>query len=153
MRNPGRKISFPTYSAAEAGNLKIPNIKDARVRKTLADCWEATRDMEVPQFRDGECEVRRLWDEVVADAMSWDAQELERLRVLLHNEPHVRGLGVNEYDDELEEDYIATAPDQETFERLADEWEHDRPRGTDVEQMRYGDDGAENQGQDREACA
>ena len=26
-------------------------------------------------------------------------------------------------------------PDQETFEQLADEWERDRPRGTDVEQM------------------
>ena len=45
-----------------------------------------------------------LWDNAVAEAMGWDVQELERLRVLLHNEPHVRGLGVNEYADELEED-------------------------------------------------
>ena len=103
MRNPGRTIEFPIYSAAEASNLRIPNVKDARIRDILADCWERTKDMEVPQFRDGECEVRRLWDEVVADAMSWDPEELARLRLLLHNEPHVRGLGVNEYADEIED--------------------------------------------------
>ena len=132
MRSPGRQIPFPTYSAAEAGNIRMPNVKDDSIRRILSDCWERTKGMEVPQFSEGECEVRRLWDGAVADAIGWDAQELERLRLLLHNEPHVRGLGVNEYDDELEEAYIAT---QETFERLADEWEHDRPRGTDIEQM------------------
>ena len=49
--------------------------------------------MEVPQFRDGECEVRRLREEAVAEVMGWDAAELSRLRNLLHQEPHVRGLG------------------------------------------------------------
>ncbi len=135
MRHPGRKIPFPTYSAAEAGNIHIPNIKDARIRKILADCWERTRDMEVPQFRDGECEVRRLWDEAVAEAMGWDTQELARLRELLNNEPHVRGLGYNQYADEADDDHAAPSVDQETFERLADEWEHDRPRGVDIAQM------------------
>ena len=103
MRNPGKKIVFPTYSAAEAANLRIPDIKDDRIRGILADCWERTKRMTVPQFRDGECEVRRLWDEAVADAMNWDAAELARLRHLLHNEPHVRGLGYNQYADEPEE--------------------------------------------------
>ena len=28
MRNPGRKITFPTYSAAEASRLRIPDIRD-----------------------------------------------------------------------------------------------------------------------------
>ena len=59
--------------------------------------------MEVPQFRDGECEVRRLWDEAVAEAMGWDPAELSRLRHLLHQEPHVRGLGYGQYADEAEE--------------------------------------------------
>ena len=64
MRNPGRQIPFPSYSAAEAGNIRIPNVKeDAIIRRTLADCWEHTKEVKVPQFRDGECEVRRLWDE------------------------------------------------------------------------------------------
>ena len=97
MRNPGRLLAFPTYSVAEAGNIRIPDIQDARVCGVLADCWEATQAMEVPQFRDGECDVRVLWDEAVASALGWDAAELSRLRQLLHNEPHVRGLGYNQY--------------------------------------------------------
>ena len=55
--------------------------------------------MDVPQFRDGECEVRRLWDEAVAEALGWDPVWLSRLRLLLHNEPHVRGLGRNQFGD------------------------------------------------------
>ena len=93
MRNPGRTIEFPIYSAAEAGNLRIPDIKDARIRDILADCWERTKDMEVPQFRDGECEVRSLWDEAVAEAMNWDPEELAHLRNLLHTVVHQQFLG------------------------------------------------------------
>ena len=59
--------------------------------------------MEVPQYRDGECEVRRLWDNAVAEAMGWDPEELARLRHLLHNEPHVRGLGYNQYANEIDD--------------------------------------------------
>ncbi len=103
MRNPGRTIEFPTYSAAEAARIRIPDIKEGRIRGILSDCWERTKDIEVPQFRDGECEVRRLWDEAVAEAMGWDADELARLRLLLHQEPHVRGLGYGQYADEVEE--------------------------------------------------
>ena len=99
MRNPGRKLTFPSYSVAEADNIRIPNVNDPRIRKTLTECWEQTKDMEVPQFRDGECEVRRLWDEAVAEAMGWNAQDLARLRELLNYEPHVRGLGYNQYAD------------------------------------------------------
>ena len=119
MRNPGRTIEFPTYSAAEAANIRIPDIKDDDIRQTLADCWERTKDMIVPQFRDGECEVRRLWDEAVAEAMGWDSAELKRLRLLLHKEPHVRGLGYGQYADEVE---IAPAARQR-FTELADCWE------------------------------
>jgi len=99
MRNPGRKITFPTYSAAEASSLRIPDIRNDRVRSILADCWECTKDREVPQFRDGESEVRRLWDEAVAEALVWDVAKLARLRLLLHREPHVRGLGYGQYAD------------------------------------------------------
>ena len=93
---------FPLYNPAGVGAIKIPNVEDNRIRQTLADCWEQTQDMVVPQFRDGECEVRRLWDEAVAEVMGWDPEELARLRNLLHNEPHVRGLGYNQYADEIE---------------------------------------------------
>ena len=104
MRNPGKTLVFPTYSAAEAANLRIPNLQDAGVCQILADCWERTKNIPVPQFRDGECAVRRHWDAAVAQAMNWDNAELTRLRLLLHQEPHIRGLGYNQYGDAVEGD-------------------------------------------------
>ena len=121
MRNLSRKLTFPQYNPAAVSNIRIPNIKDARIRKILADCWEQTKDMEVPQFRDGDCEVRRLWDVAVAEAMGWDAQELARLRELLNNEPHVRGLGYNQYADEA----VVEPADYELFQELADQQEYE----------------------------
>ncbi len=103
MRKAGRTLSFPSYSVQEISNIRIPDVKDGRIRGILANCWERTKDVVVPQFRDGECEVRRLWDEAVAEAMGWDADELSRLRHLLHREPHVSGLGYNQYADEIED--------------------------------------------------
>ena len=100
MRNPIRKLAFPSYSVTEANKLRIPNIKDKRIRNLLADCWENTKDVVVPQFRDGECEVRRRWDEAVAEAVGRDDKELTKLRLLLYREPHVCGLGYNQYADE-----------------------------------------------------
>lgn|GEM_PF-2088215 len=102
MRNAGRKLAFPMYRPAAYAGIRIPDIKDTRILQILANCWELTRNKEVPQFRDGECEVRRLWDETVAEAMGWDADKLTYLRNLLHNEPHVRRLGYNQFGDETE---------------------------------------------------
>ena len=117
LRNAGRKLAFPIYNPKPIERLRIPNIKDSRTRNVLADCWERTKNMEVPQFRDGECAVRRLWDNTVAEAMGWDAEELARLRQLLHSEPHVRGLGYNQYADEIEEiDDVEAVPDDDTTE-------------------------------------
>ena len=103
LRNAGRKIAFPQYNPKPIENIRIPDVNDTSIRQTLADCWERTKGMTVPQFQDGEREVRRLWDEAVAEAMGWDADELARLRHLLHNEPHVRGLGYGQYADEPED--------------------------------------------------
>ena len=97
MRNPGKKLTFPTYSAAEAARLRIPDLQDPRLRQILAECWEQTRNQQVPQFREGECEVRRQWDAAVAAALGYDETHLTRLRHLLHREPHVRGLGYGQY--------------------------------------------------------
>lgn len=99
MRNAGRKLTFPTYSADAANRLPLPDLADRRICSTLADCWEATRHMTVPQFRDGECEVRRMWDAAVCDALGWNTDEITALRKLLHEEPHVRGLGYGQYQD------------------------------------------------------
>ena len=100
MGNPGTTLSFPFYNPTDIGTVRIPDYRDDRIRGILADCWELTKDEVVPQFREGECEVRQLWDDAVAEAMGWDPDELTRLRLLLHQEPHVRGLGYNQYADE-----------------------------------------------------
>ena len=121
MRNPGRKLEFPLYNPAASGNIRIPNVNDTHIRQSLSDCWERTKDMVVPQFRDGECEVRRLWDEAVAEAMDWDSNELAHLRLLLHQEPHVRGLGYGQFADAED---IKPA-DREHFQELADQWEEE----------------------------
>ena len=104
MRNPGKTLAYSTYKVAVAEKIRIPDIKDHHIIGILADCWELTKDEIVPQYRDGECKVRRLWDEAVAKAMGWDADELHYLRNLLNKEPHVYGLGYNQYNNSLAED-------------------------------------------------
>ena len=42
MRGPGKKLTFPSYSPQATNNLRIPDIKDERIRQILADCWERT---------------------------------------------------------------------------------------------------------------
>ena len=117
MSNASRTLEFPMYRPAAIGLVRIPDVKDARIRDILASCWERTREMVVPQYRDGECEVRRLWDEAVAEAMGWDVMEIERLRDLLHDEPHVRGLGYNQYADEVDDMQPVDSPaDAEEFQ-------------------------------------
>ncbi len=97
MRWPGKELQFPGYSAKVLRNIRVPDLSDEHIVEVLSDCWEQTKDMKVPQFREGECEVRRLWDEAVAKALQWDVGQLEELRHLLHKEPFVRGKGYNEY--------------------------------------------------------
>ena len=121
MRNLTRKLEFPRYNPAASSNIRIPDVADLRIRSILNNAWEITKDVEVPLFRDGECEVRRIWDEAVAEAMGWDPNELNHLRSLLHQEPHVRGLGYGQYADELDDDYEALPLNMETFEVLSDE--------------------------------
>ena len=53
MRRPDLPIESPSYSRAETDNICVSVVKDARIRQIRADCWERTRDTEVPQFRDG----------------------------------------------------------------------------------------------------
>ena len=119
MRNVGKTLEFPKYRPAGLKTIRLPDLSDRDIVDGLARCWDATAEMEVPPYRDGECEVRRLWDEAVAEAMGWDAAELTRLRLLLHQEPHVRGLGYGQYADEVETDPAISL----RFTELADRWE------------------------------
>jgi len=97
MRERPQKLAFPRFTSSHVRSLRVPGLQDPHVVDILSDCWERTAEMEVPLYRHGECEVRRLWDEAVAKALRWDVDELEELRYLLHKEPFVRGKGYNEY--------------------------------------------------------
>ena len=97
LRNSGRKLAFPKYRPAGLKTIRLPDLSNSDLVDGLARCWEATAETEVPQYRDGECDVRRVWDDAVADAMGWDKDWLSGLRHLLHREPHVRGLGYNHF--------------------------------------------------------
>ena len=99
MRNPGRALDFPNYTPAIFNSLPIPDLGDPRICSTLADCWSATRRMPVPQFRDGECEIRELWDAAICAALGRDEAEIAGLRKLLHAEPHVRGLAYGQFNE------------------------------------------------------
>ena len=97
MQNPGKALDFPKYNPGAYEKIRIPDLNNDKTMSALALCWDRTRDMDVPQYRDGECEVRRLWDEAVAKALGWDPDWLAKVRMLLHDEPHVRGLGREQY--------------------------------------------------------
>ena len=103
LRWPGKTLTFPFYNPAVWRGLPIPDMEDDHIRVTLTTCWKATRKTKVPQFRDGYCDVRRLWDEAVASALGWDAERLAELGNLLAQEPPVRGLAYGQYSDAVEE--------------------------------------------------
>ncbi len=99
LRNPGRSLDFPKYNPGAYEDIRVPDLDDESTITKLATYWEHTCDMVVPQYRDGECEVRRMWDQAVAESLGWDYEWLDNLRQQLHNEPHVRGLGRDQYGD------------------------------------------------------
>ncbi|MCY4007681.1 MAG: DEAD/DEAH box helicase family protein [Rhodobacteraceae bacterium] len=99
LGNSGKKLSFPKYNPGAYEDIRVPDLDDESTITKLATCWEHTFDMVVPQYRDGECEVRQLWDYAVAEALGWDRVWLDDLRQQLHDEPHVRGLGRDQYGD------------------------------------------------------
>ncbi len=99
LRIPGKKFAFPSYSSKDTLTLKVPDVRDKHIAESLAKCWEKTRDMVVPQYKDGECKVRQIWDDAVAEVMGWDPDALASMRHLIHREPHVCGLSYNQFPD------------------------------------------------------
>lgn len=101
MSNAGRSVSFPYYREAGIRSISVPPLHHTNAIDRLAACWEATRDKVVFRYDEGECEVRQIWDEAVSEAMGgkgiWSKKNLERLRKLLHREPHVCGKPYGHY--------------------------------------------------------
>ncbi|MCY4195034.1 MAG: hypothetical protein OXF04_12225, partial [bacterium] len=97
MRNPGRTLEFPSYSADGWNSMPIPDLSDSQAVKILVECWEETRHEVVPQFRDGYTPIRRRWDEAVCDALGWDIDEIAELGELLAREPRVSGVAYGQW--------------------------------------------------------
>ena len=97
MRNPGKSLGYPFYNPAAWAAVLIPDLSDSHIVKPLAACWEATRDEEVPSFRDGYTDIRRRWDEAVCAALGWDIEEITELGELLAREPRVRGVAYGQW--------------------------------------------------------
>ena len=97
LRIPGRTLDFPLYNPAALKGIMVPDLKNDKIYKILEKCWEKTKNMGVPQYRDGECEVRQLWDKAVCDALKLDYEHVSKLRNLLHEEPIVKGVSHGHY--------------------------------------------------------
>ncbi len=103
MNNRGRTLDFPLYRPKSCSNIMVPNVHDYQhVRSILSQCFDRTCDITVPQFRDGECDIRILWDRAVEEAMEWQRGHLDKCRWRLHREPSVSGLGYHQYLDSPE---------------------------------------------------
>ena len=76
MFPPAAIKSAPAPSAGHGSGMRI-----------LQDAFDATRRMIVPQLRDGDCEVRRIWDEAAAKVMGESADKLRKWRRMLAEEP------------------------------------------------------------------
>ncbi|MCY3627525.1 MAG: DEAD/DEAH box helicase family protein [Gammaproteobacteria bacterium] len=106
MRNPGMALDFPTYSASLHSQLMVPNIRKSNyTREVLTKCFDETSRTLVPQFRDGECDVRIDWDRAVERAIGLDVGVLDDIRSRLHKEPSVSGIGYNDHSDADDESY------------------------------------------------
>lgn len=97
LRHPGKKLSFPFYNPATWREVPIPDLDNPRIRATLAEYWEATRSVVVPQFRDGYTDVRRRWDTAVCAALGWNIKRIAELGKMLAREPHVRGVAYGQW--------------------------------------------------------
>ena len=120
MRNAGRAIDFPQYNTDAVINIRVPDvIREEEICRELAECWEDTKHIKVPQYRDGDdwdrknsprnpqpkpakfCNPRPLWDACVSRVMRgnplFEWNRLCHLRKLLHREPHIRGKSYHQY--------------------------------------------------------
>lgn len=55
MRYMGKKLAFPVYAVSDIANIRVPDvINNEGVCRALRECWEQTKDIRVPQYRDGD---------------------------------------------------------------------------------------------------
>lgn len=91
-----RRINWPMFKAVAAQTMPIPNPAHAdwaTIRQPLLDAYAATQKRIVPQFRDGDCEVRRIWDDAAAQVLGVKTTQVREWAALLNAEPATSGHG------------------------------------------------------------
>ena len=85
----GRTVSYPMYNPDSWHNLPYPDIDNPDVIKPLVDCYEETREEEVPPFREGQVRVRELWDDAVSNALAIERSLISSISDMLQIDPYV----------------------------------------------------------------
>ena len=89
-----RSTHWPMYQPAAIKALVVPNTAGAhwqRMRQPLLDAYRATKNMIVPQYREPDAEVRRIWDQAVAKAAGITQRKVNGWRNLMDAEPFITG--------------------------------------------------------------
>ena len=84
------------YQPSAIKQLVVPNTAGKhwkRMRKPLLEAYSATNDSIVPQYREPDAEVRRVWDKAVTSAAG---VPVARWRKLMEKEPFVAGRAMND---------------------------------------------------------
>ena len=55
LRNAGATLAFPQFNPACFANIRVPDVLgDGGICRVLLECWEDTKHIKVPQYRDGD---------------------------------------------------------------------------------------------------
>ena len=65
----GKSLDFVNYNPEGLLQIRVPRLDRPRAIERLARAWEETREMDVPQYREGYASVRQAWDQAVCEAV------------------------------------------------------------------------------------
>ena len=55
LRNMAQNLTFPLYQPIGLANIRVPDVLgDGEICRALLECWEDTKHIKVPQYRDGD---------------------------------------------------------------------------------------------------
>ncbi|MCS1408357.1 MAG: hypothetical protein M2R45_01532 [Verrucomicrobia subdivision 3 bacterium] len=74
----GKSLDFVVYRPKGLLQIRVPRLDNPKTIRRLARAWEETRNMDVPQYRDGYTPVRQAWDIAVCEAL--DEAEIGKVR-------------------------------------------------------------------------
>ncbi len=66
----GKGLGWPNWNPKGLSQVIVPCPKKTKVINRLVEAWENTKDIDVPQYREGYTEVRQEWDRAVCEAIA-----------------------------------------------------------------------------------